>query len=218
MPSKSIHVCCHWQNFCYFLWLSGIPLYIYTTSSSSIHLLVDTQVASVFCQLLSNTAINIRVPVSFQIRAFDFFVYIARIGIAESYGVDSVSWWWTGRPGVLWFMGSQRVRHDWATELNWTDGGSIFCSFRNLHTVFHSGCTNLHFHSVWGFPFLYFLHNIYYLCSFMIAILTSVKQFLIAVLICVLLMISNIGHLFMFLLAIYISCMEKYQFRSFAHL
>ena len=29
------------------------------------------------------------------------------------------SWWWTGRPGVLWFMGSQRVGHDWATELNW---------------------------------------------------------------------------------------------------
>ena len=29
------------------------------------------------------------------------------------------SWWWTGRPGVLQFMGSQRVRHDWATELNW---------------------------------------------------------------------------------------------------
>ena len=28
-------------------------------------------------------------------------------------------WWWTGRPGVLRFMGSQRVRHDWATELNW---------------------------------------------------------------------------------------------------
>ena len=27
--------------------------------------------------------------------------------------------WWTGRPGVLWFMGSQRVGHDWATELNW---------------------------------------------------------------------------------------------------
>ena len=34
--------------------------------------------------------------------------------------VNSGSWWWTGRPGVLWFMGSQRVRHDWATELNWT--------------------------------------------------------------------------------------------------
>ena len=33
--------------------------------------------------------------------------------------VNSGSWWWTGRPGVLRFMGSQRVRHDWAAELNW---------------------------------------------------------------------------------------------------
>ena len=33
--------------------------------------------------------------------------------------VNSGSWWWTWRPGVLWFMGSQRVRHDWVTELNW---------------------------------------------------------------------------------------------------
>ena len=35
--------------------------------------------------------------------------------------VNSRSWWWTGRPGVLPFMGSQRVGHDWATELNWTE-------------------------------------------------------------------------------------------------
>ena len=35
--------------------------------------------------------------------------------------VNSGSWWWAGRPGVLWFMGSQRVRQDWATELNWTE-------------------------------------------------------------------------------------------------
>ena len=35
--------------------------------------------------------------------------------------VDSRSWWWTGRPGMLRSMGSQRVRHDWVTELNWTD-------------------------------------------------------------------------------------------------
>ena len=34
--------------------------------------------------------------------------------------VNCGSWWWTGRPGVLHPMGSQRVRHDWATELNWT--------------------------------------------------------------------------------------------------
>ena len=33
--------------------------------------------------------------------------------------VNSGRWWWTGRPGVLRFMGSQRVGHDWTTELNW---------------------------------------------------------------------------------------------------
>ena len=35
--------------------------------------------------------------------------------------VNSGSWWWTGRPGELRFMGSQRVGHDWATELNWSE-------------------------------------------------------------------------------------------------
>ena len=37
---------------------------------------------------------------------------------------SSRSWWWTGRPGVLQSMGLQRVRHDWATEPNWTEGTS----------------------------------------------------------------------------------------------
>ena len=40
--------------------------------------------------------------------------------------LNSGSWWWTGRPGMLWFVGSQRVGHDWATELNWTEG-NISC-------------------------------------------------------------------------------------------
>ena len=35
--------------------------------------------------------------------------------------LDSRSWWWTGRPGVLWLMGWQRVRHNWVPELNWTN-------------------------------------------------------------------------------------------------
>jgi len=35
--------------------------------------------------------------------------------------VNSGSWWRTGRPGVLWFMGLQRVGHDWETKLNWTE-------------------------------------------------------------------------------------------------
>ena len=37
--------------------------------------------------------------------------------------VGSGSWWWTGRPGMLQSMGSQRVGYDWATELNWLSEG-----------------------------------------------------------------------------------------------
>ena len=44
--------------------------------------------------------------------------------------VNSGNWWWTGRPGVLRFMGSHRVRHDWGTELNWTE--------LNWNTYIHS--------------------------------------------------------------------------------
>ena len=45
--------------------------------------------------------------------------------------VDSGSWWWTGRPGVLRFMGSQRVGHDWVTELNYSSL-QFFCKEKDL--------------------------------------------------------------------------------------
>ena len=49
--------------------------------------------------------------------------------------VDSGSWWWTGRPGVLRFMGSQKVRHDWATELNWTWSFTLLACRHNYLTI-----------------------------------------------------------------------------------
>ena len=51
-------------------------------------------------------------------------------GITDSMDVvwvNSGHWWWTGRPGVLRFMGLQKVGHDWATELNWTDSNIKGC-------------------------------------------------------------------------------------------
>ena len=60
--------------------------------------------------------------------------------------VNSGSWWWTGRPGVLQFMGSQRVRHDWATELNWTKINCKICwnhfnKAENLHFLVKNRCS-----------------------------------------------------------------------------
>ena len=50
--------------------------------------------------------------------------------------VDSGSWWWTGRPCMLWFV-LPRVGHNWATEMNWTElkisGTSKICSYLNEH-------------------------------------------------------------------------------------
>ena len=45
--------------------------------------------------------------------------------------VNPGSWWWTGRPGMLQSMGSQRVGHDWVTELNWTELWKTIWRFLN---------------------------------------------------------------------------------------
>ena len=59
--------------------------------------------------------------------------------------VNSGSWWWTGKPGVLQVMGSPRVGHDWVTELNWSDGtGCHDLSF--FHIEFQANFFTLHFH------------------------------------------------------------------------
>ena len=53
--------------------------------------------------------------------------------------VNSGSWWWTGRPGMLWFMGSQRVGHNWTSELNWLNSVKLQGTeliYRNL-LLFH---------------------------------------------------------------------------------
>ena len=57
--------------------------------------------------------------------------------------VNSGSWWWTGRPGVLWFTGSQRVGHDW-TELNWgvLDSEATRSKLR-LYCTLHPSLANL---------------------------------------------------------------------------
>ena len=59
--------------------------------------------------------------------------------------VNSGSWWWTGRPGVLQFMGSQRVGHNWVTELSWIIGDNehLFICFLAICLLWRNVCLGL---------------------------------------------------------------------------